>query len=492
MRKGKYDMKLTRRITTLLLALIMVLSVSATVFAEGETYTITVTGTSEGHTFEAYQIFTGDLNEEGKLSNVVWGSGVTTAGQTALGDAAVKAASLTDVAAAEAFAEEVSTYLTAPSASATVGEGATTCALADLAPGYYLIRTTAVPTTNGVYTEYLMHVVYVNADMRIKVKASVPSFEKESDKTVVSVDDTVTFTLTSSLPTNLAAYETYTMTFHDQLPAESLEFVAITSVTIGTKTLTADTDYTVANNAGALTISIPNVLSVVTKDAAGSEVKVVYTTKVLTSATIGEEGFENKAKVEYSNNPYDNSTGTSPEKTVKLVTWSIPVFKYTGSENDKSPLPGAGFTLYKDEACTQAITVTKEANSNLYRVDPNSTTEEIVTDSTGKFTIGGLGAGTYYLKETATPSGYNTADVVAVTISSTGVLTIPAEVSTVLDPPAQPTTQTVTEVAILNQPGSTLPSTGGTGTTMIYIVGGILVLAAVVLLVTKRRMSTAE
>ena len=479
-------MKLTRRITTLLLALIMVLSMSVAVFADEATYDITITGTSQGHQYEAFQIFVGDMADDGTLSNIVWGSGVTADGQTALGNAADKAESLTDVAAAEAFSKEVADYLTAPSATATVAADATSCTLTGLTPGYYLIKSSAAPNIDGAYTQYIMHVVYVNANLEIKVKASVPPFSKAADKTVVSVDDTVTFTLTSALPTNLAAYETYTMTFHDELPVESLEYAAITSVTVGTKTLTVNTDYTVTNDAatGVLTVSIPNVLSDSINGAAGDEVKVVYTAKVLTSAVIGEEGFENKAKVEYSNNPYDTATGTTTTDTVTLYTWSIPVFKYTGDEDNKTPLAGAGFTLYKDEACTEAITVTEDDSvANLYRVDPDSTTEEITTDGTGKFTIGGLGSGTYYLKETATPTGYNTADVVAVTISEDGTLTIPGEDN---DP------QTVTEVAILNQPGATLPTTGGVGTTAIYIIGGILVLAAVVLLIVKRRMRTAE
>ena len=491
-------MKLTRRIATLLLALIMVLSVSATVFADGETYNITITGTSEGHTYEAYQIFSGDMADDGTLSNVVWGSGVTADGQTDLGNAATKAASLSTTADAEAFAEAVAPYLTSPTTSATVAEGATTCALTGLTPGYYLIKTSAVPTdsnsqpeVNGVYSQYIMHVVYVNADLEIKIKASVPPVGKTADDTVVSIGQTVTFTLTSALPEYVAAYETYTLSFKDALPVQgqqSLEFEAVTSVTVGSKTLTKDVDYTVSClGNGELTITIENARSASINGQAGDVVTAIYTAKVADTAVIGDEGFKNGVLVQYSNNPYAQGYGMTTTNEVTLYTWSIPVYKYIeGTGGAKAPLEGAGFTLYADEACTEAITITKDASvtdSNLYRVDPDSTTEEITTDATGKFVIGGLAEGTYYLKETATPAGYNTADVVAITVAEDGTLTIPGE---------DGAAETVTEVAVLNQAGTTLPTTGGMGTTMIYIVGGILALAAVVLLIVKRRMSTAE
>lgn len=475
MRKGTYDMKLTRRITTLLLALIMVLSVSATVFAEDTTYTITITNTSAGHTYEAYQIFTGDLDEDGKLSNVTWGTGVTADGQTALGNAADKAAALTDANAA-AFAEEVSSYLSTTCVSAEVAEGATTCTLSGLTAGYYLIKTSVAPTEDGAYTAFIMS---VSKNTEIKSKSGVPTLEKTVDDANASIGDSVNYSLTATMPTDIIGYKTYKVIFNDTMSA-GLTFGAITSVKVGSKTLTAN-EYTLAQSGNSLTVTITDVLT--HGATASTVVEVVYSATVNENAVIGSEGNPNTAYLNYSNNPYSTSTGKTPDKITKVYTWSIPVFKYTGSESNKTPLAGAGFTLYKDEACTQAVTVTQVGTTTVYKVNPDSTTEEIVTDSTGKFTIDGLDLGTYYLKETTTPSGYNTAEVVAVTIGEDGVLTIPGEDN---DP------QTITEVAILNQPGSTLPSTGGVGTTMIYIIGGILVLAAVILLVTKRRMSTAE
>lgn len=190
-------MNLTRRITTLLLALIMVLSVSATVFAEDTTYTITINNTSAGHTYEAYQIFTGDLDADYKLSNVVWGTGVTADAQTDLGDAADKAAALTDANAA-AFAQEVAPYLSTTCVSATVADGATSCTLSGLTAGYYLIKTSATPTEEGVYTAFIMS---VSKNTEINSKSGVPTLEKTVGDANVSIGGTVSYTLTATLPT---------------------------------------------------------------------------------------------------------------------------------------------------------------------------------------------------------------------------------------------------------------------------------------------------
>ena len=102
---------------------------------------------------------------------------------------------------------------------------------------------------------------------------------------------------------------------------------------------------------------------------------------------------------------------------------------------------------------------------------------EVTTDATGKFTIAGLDADTYYLTETAAPAGYNKlAGPVTVVIGENGVVNATTEAS-----------QGVDEVKVLNQTGTELPSTGGIGTTIFYVVGGVLVVGAVALLIVRRR-----
>lgn len=141
-KKGKkFKMKRMKKILGILCAFMLVLGMNVTpTFAESETYSITINNSAEGHTYEAYQIFTGDLAEkDGKkiLSNIVWGSGVSEAGKTALGGAAAKAETLKTKVDAKDFAKEVAPYLTSAAGSAnTVTDGK--YVISGLAAGYYL------------------------------------------------------------------------------------------------------------------------------------------------------------------------------------------------------------------------------------------------------------------------------------------------------------------------------------------------------------------
>ena len=510
-------MKMARRITTLLLALVMVLSVSATVFAKPipPSFTVTITGTSEGHTFEAYQIFDGDLADDCTLSNVVWGTGVSEAGQIALGNAADRAAGLTDAASADTFAQEVAPYLTSPAATATVAQNSETCQLTGLEPGYYLIKTSVVPETNGVYSNYIMRIVYINTDLEILDKASFPIPFKffdtgiENSTDAVTIGQTITFIIGAALPADLDAYSTYTLIFHDQFSKDHFEFLEVTNIMA--YDVSAETEITLTDSGlslegsdaanGKLVMTLADVRALGLEG--NDQLAIFYTAKVKPGVPISTP-FNNTVYLQYSNDPYSDSLGTSHIEEVSIYTCEIPVFKYTGpvvkapdallpvdldepAAEVPTGLAGAGFTLYKDEACTQAFTVTKDASvtdRNLYRIDPNSTISEITTDDTGRFSIGGLGFGTYYLKETTTPSGYNTAEVVRISVFSHGIYSV--------NDPETGEEISVSEIYIHNQAGTVLPVTGGIGTTMIYIIGGILALAAVILLIAKRRMNTAE
>ena len=495
-------MKNMRRILALVLTVVMVMSLSATAFADEATYSLTLNNAIEGHTYTAYQIFSGDSDEDGEmLSNIAWGTGISDEGKDALGIAAEVAESLTSVEAAEAFAVEVAPYLATAAGSATVAEDADTCVINGLAAGYYLIQTTATPDKNDVYNYYVMKIV---ADTNATIKASLPQVTKTLDDNDANIGDTITFTLTATMPSSLQGYETYGMTFHDTL-SDGLTYTAITSVTVNGTKLTDD-QYTVTHEDGQLTVSIADVL--VHGAAINTNVVVVYTAVLNENAIIGTEGNPNVVYLEYSNNPnwdadgwkdnedndndgetdeedekpedYEEPTGETPEVEVRVYTWEIPVFKYTLDGEEEKALAGAGFTLYDEDNVVNMIA----AAEGVYKVCALPECEhaehvtEIVTGKTGKFEIEGLEQGTYILVETTTPNGYNTCADIVVVIGENGNLTQGG--------------QPIDLVMVLNQSGTELPETGGVGTTLFYIFGSIMVVCAVVLLITKRRMSMAE
>ena len=465
-------MKTTRRLLAMVLTVIMVMSLATTAFAADGTYTLTLNGAQAGHTYTAYQIFAGDLSGD-TLSNIVWGSGVNTAAEGFnLGDAATKAESLKTQADAEAFAAAVAPYLGTAAGSVKIADNATTGTITGLEAGYYLVKTTATPDKDGVYTYYIMKVV---KDTTATIKADVPKVEKTVNDNDVNIGDTFTFTLTATMPSDLQGYETYKVVFHDTM-SEGISYIGNVKVTVAGVDKTSDFTINHDTATNKLTVSCNDVKAL--GATASSKIIVTYDAKLNDKAVIGTNGNLNKVYLEYSNNPNaegEGSTGKTPEAEEKVYTWEIPVFKYTKGEGDaKNPLAGAGFTLYDGET---AVKLTK-GEGNVYKVDPNGSVTEIVTDSTGEFEIEGLEQGTYVLEETTVPAGYNKCDDVTVTIGENGVLTVGDA--------------TVTTVEILNNAGSVLPETGGMGTTLFYILGGILMVGAAVLLVTKRRMNMAE
>jgi len=152
--------------------------------------------------------------------------------------------------------------------------------------------------------------------------------------------------------------------------------------------------------------------------------------------------------------------------------------------DEKTPLAGAKFTLSKNSDGSDPISLV-EVGKNVYRVatkDDVNTITEITTDATGAFTIQGLDSDTYYLTETAAPAGYNVLkSAIEVKVSDKG------EVTYIYDG-----VEATGTVMVENNTGAELPSTGGIGTTIFYVVGGLLVVAAGVLLVTRKRMSKSE
>ena len=516
-------MKHSKKLASLLLALVMALSLAVTAFAdEPTTYSITINNSTAGHTYEAYQIFTGDLatNEAGNkvLSNIVWGSGVSEAGQTALGDAAAKTETLKTEADAKAFAKAVAPYLTTAAGSAnTVTDGK--YVISGLAAGYYLVKDQDGSLTgdNDSYTEYIIQVV---GNVTATPKSDVPEVQKKvkdindstdttktdwQDSADYDIGDSIPFQLKATLADNVSSYTTYKVVFHDTL-SKGLTYNNDAKVYIdGTETNGFTVTATVnADGITTLTVSCDDVKALGAGNS--SVITVEYTAKLNENAVLGSAGNPNEVYLEYSNNPNksengNNETGETPKDVVIVFTYKTIINKV---DSENAPLTGAAFKLEK-------LIKGKDGAAGTWTTVKEFTVDETTTS----FTFSGLDDGQYKLTETKTPAGYNTIDPIYFVIEATHDATADTPALTVLkayltDENGNKKTEvkdgetvnidlgTVDLTAgsitttVVNKSGSELPSTGGIGTTIFYVLGGVLVLAAVVLLVTKKRMSGAE
>lgn len=516
-------MKHTKKLTGVLLALVMALSLVTTAFAE-DSYTITAP-TDNTHTYEIYQIFTGDLHEK-VLSNVKWGeNGTGTKGQAVSETILEELAGTTGSDTAKLAV--ISKYVNLDSDPIkTVGgktdadAGTTRVVSVNVEPGYYLIKDVdgALDGENDSYTLYLVKVV---GNVTIAPKSDVPEVEKkvkdindstDTDKTGWQdsadhdIGDDVDFQLKATLADNVSSYTTYKVVFHDTL-SKGLTYNNDAKVYIDGEETDGFTVTSTVNGDGTttLTASCDDVKAL---DAGNSSVITVeYTATLNDKAVIGSAGNPNEVYLEYSNNPNkseegDNETGNTPKDTVIVFTYKTIINKVTKNpaydptkDEDKDgtdseghtqyiPLEGAEFTLekyYKETDEWKPIAVVKN-------------------DEGTTFTFSGLDDGDYRLTETTTPAGYNTIDPIEFTIT--------AEHEIESDNPAlkslngNATTGEITFTAnttdgslsadVVNNAGATLPETGGIGTTIFYIAGSVLVLAAVVLLVTKKRMNSSD
>ena len=510
-------MKHIKKLASLLLVLVMVFALATTAFAEETTYSITINNSTAGHTYEAYQIFTGDLSGT-TLSNIVWGSGVSEAGQTALGDAAAKAETLKTEADAKAFAKAVAPYLTTAAGSAnTVTDGK--YVISGLAAGYYLVKDQDGSLTgdNDSYTEYIIQVV---GNVTATPKSDVPEVQKKvkdindstdttktdwQDSADYDIGDSIPFQLKATLADNVSSYTTYKVVFHDTL-SKGLTYNNDAKVYIGgtetngfTVTATVNADGTTT-----LTVSCDDVKALGAGNS--SVITVEYTAKLNENAVLGSAGNPNEVYLEYSNNPNksengNNETGETPKDVVIVFTYKTIINKV---DSENKPLTGAAFKLEK-------LIKGKDGAADTWTTVKEFTVDETTTS----FTFSGLDDGQYKLTETKTPAGYNTIDPIYFVIEATHDVTADAPTLKTLNAyltDANGNKQTEMKdgesvnidlgtvdltagsitTTVVNKSGSELPSTGGIGTTIFYVLGGVLVLAAVVLLVTKKRMSGAE
>ena len=505
---------------------------ASTAMAAETTHTVTITPAKSGHTYEAYQIFTGNLGTDGSLGNVVWGSGIDQSKLTAEGtdalikdkdaatvsqNLAAKSSDSTDAKAyATAFSGVLSTVHTDSSAFSSAGNGSYT--ISGLEDGYYLIQDKAgtLDNENDAYTSFILKII--GTDVTVAPKSTQPTVDKKiQDETADAeagatngwgntadhdINESFQFKLDATIPAeaNLADYKTYKVKFNDTM-SKGVTFESIASVKVngnnGTaaKTWTlANTDYIATTPAAAedgtqsWSLTIDDVIAKCEgiKIAQGFTVEVIYNAHLNEKATInnasGTTDNKNSVNLEYSNNPNAEGIGKTEDKTVYAFTFGITNKKVIDSAAGDA-LPNAGFKLYTDKACTKEYKLVKDNTLEAYRpAAAGETAVEMKSAADGTFPIKGLDAGTYYLKETTTPAGYTTAEVTSIKIGATHSIDSGGQPQVTL------TSDSTLDNKIVDKKGSNLPSTGGMGTVLLYVAGiAVFVLAGVTLVMALRR-----
>ena len=495
-------MKTIKRSIALVLAMILTLAMSVTVFAapnaDQNTFSLTLNKAVKGHTYEAYQILSGDLSaDKATLSNIKWGEGINAEGQKALGgDAAGYAKKLADMGNNSSELKEqaqiIGANLASASGSVTVTDPDAKNVISNLKPGYYLIKDKDDSLQGQEsYTEFILH---VTDDVDANVKADVPSVEKKvkdtndttgettgwQDSADYDIGDDVPFQLTATLANNIESYKTYSLKFNDTL-SKGLDYNNDAVIKLGDKDVTSYFTPSYDATAKTLTFTCDDILAFGAKNS--DKIVVEYTAKLNENAVIGAAGNPNTVYLDFSNNPNnggEGDRGKTPEDKVIVFTYKLTVNKV---DKENKPLTGAEFSLFKKVNGKEELVEVKKILS---------------TNAEGTiFGFTGLDDGTYVLRETKTPDGYNsiedqtftisakhdensddpkltalTGDVASGSIINLGVMLEKGELST----------------DVVNNKGSVLPSTGGAGRVAIYVIGAILVLGGGIVLVTKKRV----
>ena len=346
----------------------------------------------------------------------------------------------------------------------------------DLALGYYLVQSDLGALCSLDTTMPNVTIKEKNSESTVDKQVQEDSTGDYGDHNDADIGQTVNFRTTI----NVVDGDPKNYVLHDTMSAGLTFDPASVAVTIGERTLAKDTDYTLVTS----NLTDGCTFEVKFKDGVlkpNDVVEVAYSAEVNEYAVIGGTGNDNKTHLTYSDTP--KSTG---ERLTKTYVWQFDVFKYAKKDKEEIPLAGAQFVLYK--TVNDEKFYAQAANGKITGwTDDKEKATVFETPDNGKFVIAGLDADTYYLEETKAPDGYNRLKEpvnVVITANIASGKTVTATITY---------NETATgTVRIENQTGVELPSTGGIGTTVFYVIGGLLMGVAVVLLVTRKKMSTSK
>lgn len=506
-------MKRMKKIMALMLAAIMMMAMSVTAFAaEGATgaHTLTVNVKStepaqdlKGQTINLYKLFDVTESKSGETTNYAYTvnntykaalASVLKIDETSKDEdfaAAVTKLGSDNATAVQKFANDFTAEALTKNLSATANSGKikeenkTSYTFNDLAAGYYLVYVTGGKDIQS-------SLVTVDAPTNtVNLKTEAPSITKTANKETAEIGQVVTYTVTGAIP-DTTGYDSYVYKINDEL-TKGLDFVndangtACTDNKVAVKVAFTDgTDASTAPTTAALATNNSKKMSLdlstwvrANQGNKGKAFTVTYYAKVNKDAEVTNN---NKASLEYGNNPSDTTTTTPSE--AKTNTYPLDIKKI--NKKTSGLLAGAKFSLYRSETDAKngenAITVTG-SNGN-YVVDPVSTTTEFVSvekDLGGyNLRVNGLEAKDYWLVETQAPEGFNKlTDPIKVTITKDGDTNWTVKKNN--------TAEDDKIIDVENSTGSLLPSTGGRGAIAFAVIAALLVFGVAVSFIRDKR-----